>query len=365
MKNKTKRVWLCAIMLCYMINVSSHDAEIDGIFYNFSGSKAIVTFYNNYSKKYSGDVIIPDRVVYNKKTYKVTEIGYNAFRNSSGLTSITIPESITLIGNGAFDGCSSLNKAEYVSIEHLFNVEFQDNNYKNNPLFYAHHLYINGEEVKDLIIPNSVFEIPMYFFNGCTGLTSVIISKDVYNIGIYAFDGCTNLSSVIIGTGLEEIGSSAFQNCKIKHLQVRNQTPPKITYYTDSRSHLNSFSEQTVSNAILYVPVGTADTYTYSKTWYKFTNIREMATKQDELINTNAYTLMDAKSVTYAVYDPVNEMVRMIPSTAIEEGDPNHCWQTVIIEGHKYLYNLGAKKFLFHQRMEPVLPFQTMLAVLL
>ena len=86
------------------IKAFSYDALIDGIYYNFYGEKAEVT--DNYSKEYTGDIVIPKSVVYNAKTYSVTSIGYSAFRGCSSLTSITIPNSVTSIGGNAFHPCN-------------------------------------------------------------------------------------------------------------------------------------------------------------------------------------------------------------------------------------------------------------------
>ena len=173
----------------------------------------------------------------------VSRIGIYAFQ-SNGLTSITIPESVTRIGNAAFLNCSSLTRAEFASIESLCNISFD--NSSSNPLYYAHHLYINGEEVKDVVIPESVTNISMYTFSGCTGLTSLsvesgntkydsrnncnaiietetntlvrgyentVIPNTVTSIGILAFDGCSGLTSITIPESVTSIGNGAFQAC--------------------------------------------------------------------------------------------------------------------------------------------------------
>ncbi len=141
----------------------------------------------------------------------VTSIGDAAFRNCSGLTSITIPNSVTSIGRDAFDGCRGLTKAEFASIESLCNISFGKSS--ANPLYYAKHLYINGQEVKDLVIPNSVTSIGRDAFDGCRGLTSVTIPNSVTSIGAWAFSDCSGLTSVTIGNSVTSIGSGAFYGC--------------------------------------------------------------------------------------------------------------------------------------------------------
>ena len=90
---------------------NAYYAKIDGIYYNFSGDEAEVTYreyryYNGtYYSDYSGAVVIPSTVTYNGKTYSVTSIGNFAFSECTSLTSITIPNSVTSIGNFAFSGC--------------------------------------------------------------------------------------------------------------------------------------------------------------------------------------------------------------------------------------------------------------------
>ncbi|MBP3688404.1 MAG: leucine-rich repeat protein, partial [Bacteroidaceae bacterium] len=84
----------------------------------------------------------------------------------------------------AFVGCTGLTKAEFASIESLCKIRYRS--YHSNPLEYAHQLYINGQEVTDLVIPNSVTKIGYCAFDGCSGLKSVTIPESVTNIDIYA-----------------------------------------------------------------------------------------------------------------------------------------------------------------------------------
>ncbi len=83
-------------------NASAYDFEVDGIYYNIDGTNATVTEKEDFASSYSGDVVIPESVNYSGKTYKIISIGYYAFYCCSGLTSVTIPNSITLIGDYAF-----------------------------------------------------------------------------------------------------------------------------------------------------------------------------------------------------------------------------------------------------------------------
>ncbi len=105
----------------------------------------------------------------------VTSIGDWAFYNCTGLTSITIGNSVTSIGDDAFYNCTGLTS---------------------------------------ITIPNSVTSIGRYAFYNCTGLTSITIPNSVTSIGRYAFDGCTGLTSVTIGNSVTSIGEAAFRDCR-------------------------------------------------------------------------------------------------------------------------------------------------------
>jgi hypothetical protein len=109
-------------------------------------------------------------------------IGSKLFYQCTGLTSVTIPESVTSIGNSAFSGCTGLT-----SVTIPYNVTNI-----GNSAFYG----CSG--LTSVAIPNSVTSINSYAFNGCTGLTSVMMGNSVTSIGKSAFYGCSSLNKVIV-----------------------------------------------------------------------------------------------------------------------------------------------------------------------
>ena len=141
----------------------------------------------------------------------VTSIGSDAFYKCTSLTSVEIGDSVTSIGNYAFDSCTSLTSVHIDDIVSWCNISF--GNTLANPLYYAKKLYLNGELVTDLVIPNTVDKINSCAFSGCTSLTSVVIGDSVTSIGDSAFEYCTSLTSVDIGNGVTSIGKYAFDSC--------------------------------------------------------------------------------------------------------------------------------------------------------
>ena len=141
----------------------------------------------------------------------VTSIGRDAFKGCIGLTSVMIPDSVTNIGEGAFSDCSGLTAVYIADIDKWREISFGD--FLSNPLRYAHNLYLNGELVKDLKIPDGVTIIGDFTFEGCSGLTSVEIPDGVTSIGRAAFSGCSGLTSVKMPNAVTSIGELAFYGC--------------------------------------------------------------------------------------------------------------------------------------------------------
>lgn len=121
----------------------------------------------------------------------ITHIEESTFRGCSDLTSVSIPSSLTSIGAFAFDGCDGLTKVNITDLTAWCNIDFED-----NPLSYAHNLYLNDELLTNLAIPSSVTSIAADAFSYCTSLTSITIPSSVTSIGSDAFWGCTSLANV-------------------------------------------------------------------------------------------------------------------------------------------------------------------------
>lgn len=155
-------------------------------------------------------VVIPD---------SVTIIGALAFSNCSNLTSVTIGKNVTSIGDSAFGSCTALTGVYIKDIAAWCNIDFGNNEW-TNPLYYAHNLYLNGELVTDLVIPDDVTRINGHAFNHCTSIETVVIGDGVESIGTCAFLSCSGIKSVSIGKSVKSVGVYAFKSSPVSKVYI-------------------------------------------------------------------------------------------------------------------------------------------------
>lgn len=147
-----KKHLLSLFVVLLPLLASAEKVEIDGLWYNLTKENKTAEITSS-PTKYSGDLVIPETVMYGEEEYNVTSIGNNAFASCSSLSSIIIPQGVTQIGNNAFFACHSLS--------------------------------------------------------------SIIIPKGVKSIGSNALYNCQTLTTIILPEGLEKISSSAFAFCSM------------------------------------------------------------------------------------------------------------------------------------------------------
>ena len=259
-----KRLLLILKVLILLLMVPSslyaYDFESGGIYYNNLGENNVSVTSGD--TKYQGSIVIPGQVIYNGKTYSVTSIGKDSFKECSSLTSISIPNSVTNIGKEAFYYCTGLST---VTIP-------------NSVTSIDDGAFYNCQKFTHITIPNSVTHIGYYVFSGCdlssikvesgnmyydsrndcnaiietssntliTGLINTVIPNSVTAIGQHAFHACHDLTSVTIPKNIKSIGSRAFSWCNsLTSIKVESGNPQY-----DSRNNCNAIIE-TSSNTLI------------------------------------------------------------------------------------------------------------------
>lgn len=180
----------------------------------------------------------------------VTTIGSFAFFQCSNLETVTIPSSVQYIGNCAFLNCGSLYRVFISDLTAWCRINFA--NETSNPLYQAHHLYLNNSLVTHVSIPNTMTSIKKYAFYGCSDLTSVEIPNSVTFIGENAFRDCTGLSSVFIPAGVSSINEGTFRGCT----SLTSVDLPYLIEIGDyAFYHCNSLNNLVIPNSV--VSIGT------------------------------------------------------------------------------------------------------------
>ncbi len=263
--------------------------EVDGILYDVSNDEGSAANVLRVKASYCGEFNIPQTVTYNDKIYTVVSIKQNAFSDCSGLTSVTIPNSITYIGQSAFSGCTGLTS---------------------------------------LTIPNSVTSIGDGAFRNCTGLTSATIPNSVTAIGRSAFYGCTSLTSVTISNSITLIGESTFYNCrKLKSIAI----PYPVTtindnafYYCEDLTDVTclAVTPPSMGNyntiypayymATLHVPEKSVEAYRATDWWSHFINIVGDASEDGTIPNTPATDKCDTNDDGEVNIADVNKVIEVI-----------------------------------------------------
>ena len=204
---------LLIVMAVPMTMMADDPVEINGIYYNLI-TKAKIAKVTSNPNGYSGDIVIPPTVTYNSVVYDVKEISAMAFYFSYNLISITIPNSVTTIGENAFweSGLTTIdipNSVTTIGDGAFIYTGLTSINIPNSVTTIGKEAFKGCSSLTSVNIESG--EIGKKTFLNCSNLTSVNIGSDVTSIGENAFEGCSNLTSVIIESGV--VGANAFWNC--------------------------------------------------------------------------------------------------------------------------------------------------------
>ena len=222
----------------------------------------------------------------------VKNIGKYAFSNCSQLKSIDMGSSVNSVGYDAFSGCESIEEIHLNDIASWFNIDFiNEYNYAYhlvshswgaNPMFANKkniNIYVKGEKIVDLVIPQGVGKIIPYAFAHCT-IESVLFPNGLTTIGESAFAGCFNLQKIVIPNSVMSIGKGAFSDCLSLYSITSLINMPFKLNETVFRYTGEVYNADVIyMAATLYVPRGKNTMYSLTEGWRKFLNILETDTK--------------------------------------------------------------------------------------
>ena len=171
--------------------------------------------------KYSGDIIIPEKVKGNDGVeYVVTSLGASCFKDCSGLTSITIPSSVTSLGESCFDGCRGLTSITIPSsVTSLGDYCFRycwgltSITIPSSVTSLGKSCFSDCWRLTSITIPSSVTSLSESCFSNCSGLTSITIPSSITSLGESCFSGCRGLTSITIPSSITSLGKSCFYGC--------------------------------------------------------------------------------------------------------------------------------------------------------
>ena len=203
------------------------------------------------------NVVIPE---------SITELKGYVFCGAKCIKSVTIHNKVTSIGSSAFENCSALIRTDITDLEAWCKISFTSTH--ANPLYNDGNLYLNGELVENLVIPNNITLINFAAFCHCISLKSIIFHDGITSIRNSAFRGCDGLTNVVIGNGIASIGDYAFEDCKaLKEVYCKPTTPPtadNVIYSSWVAFDNNAYDRK------ICVPTASVDAYKAASGWSKY-----------------------------------------------------------------------------------------------
>ena len=294
MRKLTLRLAALFVAMFAWLGVDAQIFENNGLYYEVLSpeEKTLVLTYDG-DVYYKGDIVVPATIMLDGEEYRVVEIGNLAFNSCWGLTSITLPEglqaissysfakctslteitipsTVTEIRECAFEGCSDLETVNFgkvtgtelmsnvfrdcksltaVNVDDLqswFNIQFFNDT--SNPVSYAHNLYIGGELLTNVVIPDGTLKINKYMFHGCESIKSVTMPESLETIGDYSFEYCTGIESLVFSNGMKAVGQHAFRDCSNITNLVLNEGLETIGDY--SFTGCNGITELSIPSSV-------------------------------------------------------------------------------------------------------------------
>ena len=235
------------------------------IHHNLYSSALTKILYVNGEKLDLTNLVIPEGV---------KKIGEHAFYQCDVIETLTMPSTVTTVGVDAFSLCTNLKAVHISDLASWCKIHFEKDHKYNitNPLKYAKSLYLNGELITDLVIPEGVREIGDSAFEDYAALKSVTIPAGVYRIGEMAFMDCESLTKVDASSAntCTTIKSNAFCNCKslAQFFMPSNLNSVKESAF----ENCSALTDVYISDVVSWIEIDFADKYAnplyYAKSLY-------------------------------------------------------------------------------------------------
>ena len=295
-----RKLFLITMFLCmtFFNAMAQKTVTIDGIKYHIENGEATIAVQD---ETLSGDIVIPESISYDENNYSVVRATNGAFQNTD-ITGITLPNSITSLGNSCFKLCNKLTSVKLPdNITSLGDETFMTCS-KLSSINIPNTLTSLGEfclafcNITKLTLPNSITNLGNNCFQSCENLETITLPQNITNLPAYCFHDCKKLSGITLHEGITSLGESCFEGCSSLTSIKLPKSINKITgsIFTSCFENCSNLSEVTCqwdnldgidvgsdafnnifSEAKLYIPKGTTAMYKAKEPWSNFKYISE------------------------------------------------------------------------------------------
>ena len=245
--NRTASILAATVLIMLLTSLSSCTsmqsgqsfvAQSDGITYRFE----VILSHHNYVRvapvsgpeAVVGAITLPSTIRFEDHSYVVSQVAANAFEGYTGITSLTLPPTISVIEPSAFRNCQSLTSISVsTSISTIGDYAFygcaqlQSFHFVNSISSLGQGCFAGCSSLSSLNLPSTITAIPDRSFCGCSSLPSLQLPATIMHIGPNAFAHCSGLQSIAMDRSVQQIGDSAFFDCdSVQSLSCLTPTPP-------------------------------------------------------------------------------------------------------------------------------------------